>query len=101
LFFLAAIYASTGIFASSLTDNQIVAFIVSVLLSALFFIGFDLISSLAGSSSVAQIISSIGINEHYKSISRGVLDSGDIVYFIGIAAIFLLLARTVLQSRKW
>jgi ABC-2 type transport system permease protein len=46
-------------------------------------------------------ISSFGINQHYKSISRGVLDSGDIVYFASVAAIFLLLTRTVLQSRKW
>jgi ABC-2 type transport system permease protein len=101
LFFLAAIYASAGIFASSITDNQIVALIIAVLLSLLLFIGFDLISSLAIFSGHENGIAALGINEHYKSISRGVVDSGDVAYFVGVAAIFIFLTRTILQSRKW
>jgi ABC-2 type transport system permease protein len=101
LFFLAAIYAAVGIFSSSLTDNQIIAFILSVVISLLLYIGFDLLSTLQVFSMHEAFISSFGINQHYKSISRGVLDSGDIVYFAGVAVIFLLLTRTVLQSRKW
>ena len=99
LFFLAAIYAAIGLFASSLTENQIVAFIISVILSASLYLGFDALSSLVSNES--NWISNLGIDEHYKSISRGMVDSRDLVYFIGLAAIFLLLTRTVLQSRKW
>jgi ABC-2 type transport system permease protein len=101
LFFLAAIYASVGILTSSLTDNQIVAFILSVAISLLLYIGFDLLSTLQIFSMHEVIITSFGINAHYKSISRGVLDSGDILYFAGVAAFFLMLTRTVLKSRKW
>jgi ABC-2 type transport system permease protein len=101
LFFLAAIYVSIGIFSSSLTDNQIIAFIISVVISLLFYIGFDAIATIPLFSNIESVIVLLGINEHYKSISRGVIDLRDIVYFIGVAALFLLFTRTVLQSRKW
>jgi ABC-2 type transport system permease protein len=101
LFFLAAIYTSIGIFASSITDNQIIAFIVSAGLSLLLYIGFDTISMLNIFSNHEGFIAGFGINEHYKSISRGIIDSRDIIYFVGVAAIFILLTRTVLQSRRW
>jgi ABC-2 type transport system permease protein len=101
LFFLAAIYAAVGIFASSVTDNQIIAFILSVIISLLLYIGFDLLASLPVFSLHEGIISSLGINDHFKSMARGVIDSADIIYFAGVAAIFLLLTRTVLQSRRW
>jgi ABC-2 type transport system permease protein len=97
LFFLAAIYVSIGIFASSLTENQIVAFIISAVISVTFYIGFDALSKIPLFSNLESVIVLLGINEHYKSISRGVIDFRDIVYFIGVA----LLTRTVLQSRKW
>ena len=101
LFFLAAIYVSIGIFASSLTDNQIIAFIISVVLSLMFYIGFDAIGSIPLFSGIESVIGLLGISEHYKSISRGVIDFRDIVYFVGIASLFILFTRTVLQSRKW
>ncbi len=101
LFFLAAIYAAIGIFTSSITDNQIVAFVLSVILSAVFYIGFDLLAALPVFSMHDTFLTFLGINEHYKSISRGVIDSRDIIYFAGLASIFLLFSRTVLQSRNW
>jgi ABC-2 type transport system permease protein len=101
LFFLAAIYASIGIFASSITDNQIIAFILSAGLSLLLYIGFDTLALLDVFAKHEDIVTSIGINEHYKSISRGIIDSRDIIYFVGVTAIFILITRTVLQSRKW
>lgn len=101
LFFLAAVYTAIGIFTSSLTENQIVAFILSVILSAIFYIGFDLLISLPIFSGHEEFIIFLGINEHYKSISRGVVDSRDIIYFVGLVSVFLLFSRTVLQSRKW
>jgi ABC-2 type transport system permease protein len=101
LFFLAAIYAAAGIFSSSLSGNQIVALIIAVIISLVLFTGFDQLSSMPAFSNYEHVIASLGINEHYKSISRGVIDFGDVIYFIGVAAIFILLTRTVLQSRKW
>ena len=100
LFFLAAIYAAIGIFASSMTENQIVAFILAAIISLFLYIGLDAIASLPIFSSWENFITVLGINQHYKSMSRGVLDSRDIIYFISIAAFFILLSRTVIQSRK-
>ncbi|MDR0725542.1 MAG: gliding motility-associated ABC transporter permease subunit GldF [Prevotellaceae bacterium] len=101
LFFLAAAYAAIGIFASSLTDNQIVAFIVAAALCFFAYTGFDGLASMAPLKSAGAFIISLGINEHYKSMSRGVIDIRDIMYFVIVAAIFTGAARLKLQSRKW
>jgi ABC-2 type transport system permease protein len=101
LFFLGGIYAAVGIFASSVTDNQIVAFILAVLLSFLMYLGFDFIGNLAGTGKMNLLISGIGIDHHYMSISRGVLDSRDLFYFLGAILLFLMSTRLVLQRTKW
>lgn len=101
LFFLASAFTAIGIFASSLTDNQIVAFILAVFLCFFCYIGFDYISALDLFGKVDEIILSIGINEHYISMSRGVIDTRDVIYYLGIIGIFILLTKTVLESRKW
>ena len=101
LFFLAAVYASAGLFASSLTDNQVVAFIIAVLISFLLFMGFDSFAYLPGLKKVDEFVIRLGINEHYKSISRGVIDFRDILYFVAVAVIFNEATRLVLLSRKW
>ncbi len=101
LFFLGGIYASIGIFASSVTDNQVVAFILAVLMSLLMYLGFDLLSGLADEGKTSLLISSFGIDHHYNSISRGVLDSRDLLYFIGVIVLFIVSARLVLQRNNW
>ncbi len=101
LFFLGGIYASIGVFASALTDNQIVAFIVAVILSFMVYLGFDFLGELAGSGRLNLMISRIGIDHHYNSISRGVLDSRDFFYFAGAIVLFLMSTRLVLQRNKW
>jgi ABC-2 type transport system permease protein len=101
LFFLGGIYAAIGVFASSLTGNQIVAFIIAVFVSFLLYTGFEFFSGLAGSGKVGYFVSRMGIGFHYNSISRGVLDSRDILYFLGAMGIFIMGTRTVLQSNKW
>jgi ABC-2 type transport system permease protein len=101
LFFLAAIYASSGLFASSLTDNQVIAFMLAVLISFLLFMGFDSFAYLPGLRKFDESIAGLGINEHYKSISRGVVDLRDIAYFIAVSVIFNEATRLVLLSRKW
>jgi ABC-2 type transport system permease protein len=101
LFFLASVYAAIGIFASSLSDNQSVAFITSAALCFFAYAGFDSLASLASLKSVNTFIISLGINEHYKSLSRGVIDIRDVMYFVFVSAAFTNAARLKLQSRKW
>jgi ABC-2 type transport system permease protein len=101
LFFLAAVYVAIGIFASSLTENQIIAFILAVLLSFFFYTGFDSLSKLMFLSPISGFIQGLGISAHYTSLSRGVIDSRDIVYFLSVIALFMFITRLKLQSRKW
>jgi ABC-2 type transport system permease protein len=101
LFFLASVYASAGIFASSLSDNQVIAFIVAVLICFVLFMGFDSFAYLPGLKNLDEFVIRLGINEHYKSISRGVLDIKDAVYFVAVVTIFNETTRLVLLSRKW
>jgi ABC-2 type transport system permease protein len=101
LFFLAAVYASVGIFISSLTDNQIISFIIAVVISFFLYTGFDLITSMDLFGNLDNLLLKLGINEHYKSIRRGVVDTRDLVYFLSVISIFLIGTRLVLQSRKW
>ncbi len=101
LFFLAAVYAAVGLFASSLTDNQVIAFIIAVLISFILYTGFDSLAYLPGLKKVDEIVISLGINEHYKSMSRGVIDLRDVLYFGAAVIIFNEATRLVLLSRKW
>ncbi len=101
LFFLASVYASAGLFASSLTDNQVIAFIIAVLICFILYMGFDSFAYLPGLKKIDVFVINLGINEHYKSMSRGVLDIRDALYFITVAAVFNEATRLVLLSRKW
>ena len=101
LLFLGGIYAAIGMFASSLSGNQIVAFIIAVFLSFLMYLGFDFLSGIAESGRIALIVSQMGISYHYNSISRGVIDSRDMLYFAGVITVFIMGTRTLLQSSKW
>ncbi|RLD63200.1 MAG: gliding motility-associated ABC transporter permease subunit GldF [Bacteroidetes bacterium] len=101
LFFLASIYSAIGIFSSSITENQIISFILALIISFVFFIGFETISTLSVFQNISSIVLALGINAHYISMSRGVIDIRDVVYFLSIIIIFLLFTKIVLQSRKW
>jgi ABC-2 type transport system permease protein len=101
LFFLAAIYASIGIFTSSLTNNQVIAFILAVLLCFVLFTGFDSFAYLPGLKKLDEFVIRLGINEHYKSMSRGVIDIKDVTYFVSVIVIFNEATRLTLLSRKW
>ena len=101
LLFLGATFASIGIFVSSMTDNQIIAFIFSVLLCFLMWLSFDFIYSFNIFGSFGYVIKNLGISHHYASISRGVVDSRDIIYFLSVIVLFLYMSRLRLQSRNW
>lgn len=100
LFFLAAIYVSIGLFASSLTDNQIISFIISAVLCFFFYYGFDLMASMALSGVNATFLSSLGINSHYESMSRGVIDSRDVIYYLVVITLFVFATKEVLEKKK-
>ena len=101
LFFLAAIYAAAGIFASSITDNQVIAFIIAVLICFVLLMGFDSVAYLPGLKKIDEFVINLSVNEHYKSMSRGVIDIRDVVYFVAVAFVFNEATRLVLLSRKW
>ena len=96
LLFLAATYTSVGLFTSTLSKNQIVAFILGVFITFFLFYGFDAIATSFGGSSLT--IQQLGINEHFKSISRGVIDTRDIIYFLSVTFFFLFLTKTRLEN---
>ena len=100
LFFLAATFASVGIFASSLTANQVVGFLVSLLACGLLYTGFEQLSKLPKlAEGIDYYLSMIGMEFHYNSISRGLIDSRDVIYFLSIIAFFISLTRFSLSSR--
>lgn len=101
LFFLAAVYVSIGVFASSLSDNQIIAFILAVTLCFVFYYGFEAASSMPGLKEIRDQLVFLGIDDHYKSVSRGVVDSRDVIYFLSVITVFIASTRMVLNSRKW
>ena len=101
LFLLSSSFVSIGIFCSSLTNNQILAFIISVFLCGFLLIGFEFIYSLSLFGKVDLFIQQLGMNAHYSSLSRGVVDTRDVLYFLSVIALFLSATKLVLASRKW
>ena len=101
LLFLGASFVAIGVFSSSISDNQVVSFILAVFLCAFFYMGFELIYTFILSGKIGLIVQSLGINAHYSSISRGVIDTRDLIYFLSLTAIFILLTKLSLESRKW
>jgi ABC-2 type transport system permease protein len=89
LILLAFVYSAIGIFASSLSKNQVISFIIAVVVSFMLFYGFDILTSFFDSGNTMEIIEQMGIHAHYKSISRGVIDSRDLVYFSILSYVFL------------
>lgn len=97
LIFLVAAYTAIGVFASSLTNNQIVAFIVAIFICFFFYFGFEGLSNYKVLGDLVYI-EKIGMASHFKSMSRGVLDTRDCIYFLSITAFFLML--TTLKIKR-
>jgi len=98
LLFLISGYTAIGIFTSTLSENQIVAFIIAVFLCFLFYFGFEGISTFF--KSFEPFVAALGMDNHFKSISRGVIDTRDILYFISITFLFLSFTVYKLKSYK-
>lgn len=100
LFFLASVFSAIGICASSFTNNAVVAFIISLIGCALLYYGFNAISKLPALSGGADYyIEMMGIDFHYSSISRGVIDTRDVIYCVSITALLLLITERNLKRK--
>lgn len=95
---LAMIFCAIGLLASSLTTNQIVSFILAAFLCFLIYTGFD---SLATFGNNALLIKQLGILYHYDSLSKGLIDSRDVIYFLSVTAFMLVITKTIIGSRQW
>lgn len=101
LLFLGAGFVAVGTFASAISENQVIAFITALLLCFMTYIGFEFISSSGIFGKYDAFVKGLGMNEHYISMSRGVIDTRDVMYFLSLIIVFNLLSKLVLQSRKW
>jgi ABC-2 type transport system permease protein len=101
LLLLGGTFVAIGLFASSLTDNQIVAFILGLFLCFFFYAAFDSLSLLNLPNKTLLIIEQLGMSAHFVALSKGVLDTRDLLYFFSLSAFFLALTKTVLEARKW
>ena len=102
LFFLGAVFVSIGIFCSSVTSNQIVAFIVGVFLCFFIYLAFGYLSQFGvfiGKND--YLVESLGLSAHYDAMGKGVIDTRDVVYFLSIISGFIVFTRTALASRRW
>ncbi len=100
LFFLASGFTAIGIFASAISDNQVVSFIIALFLCFFCYSGLNQIASFDLFGSLDRFIQSLSIAEHYDSMSRGVIDTRDVVYFIVLSGIFIVLTRGILKNRR-
>lgn len=101
LILLGSSFIAIGLFSSSITNNQIVAFIIAALLCFIMFFAFDFIYSFSALGNFGYYIKTLGIAEHYSAISKGVIDSRDLIYFFSVIFLFLFGTKIVLLNRKW
>ena len=97
---LSSIFASIGVFASSLSNNQIIAFILGIIISIMFYFGFELLSKIPLLQPINFLLQEIGISYHYNIMSKGLLKLSDIVYFISVSFIFIKLSEAVILRKK-
>ncbi|MEN7548296.1 ABC transporter permease subunit [Rapidithrix thailandica] len=100
LVLLSAAYISIGIFASSLSNNQVVAFLLALTIGIFFHVLFDVMAA-SFTGVMGEILNYLSARAHFESISRGVLDSRDLIYFFSLAGMGLLLSQTMLSRRNW
>jgi ABC-2 type transport system permease protein len=98
---LGGVFCSVGIVASSITTNQIVSFILAAFLCFILFTGFESLAALNMWSANTLTIKQFGILHHYESLSKGLIDSRDILYFVSVGTLMLVLTKTILSSRSW
>ena len=100
LLLLSSVFVAIGVYASSTTKNQITSFITAIFISVFFYLGWDLIASEIANGKIQIAISFLGMDSHYNSLSRGVIDSRDIIYFLSLNIIFIQLTSHSISRKK-
>ena len=100
LLLLSSVFVAIGVYASSTTKNQITSFITAIFISAFFYLGWDLIANEIANGKIQIAISFLGMDSHYNSLSRGVIDSRNIVYFLSLNIIFIQLTSHSISRKK-
>ena len=100
LILLSSIFSAISVYASSLSSNQIVAFILAIIICSFFYFGLDFLSQVPLLHSVDLIIQKIGISFHYNMLSKGLIKLSDFVYFISVSLLFIKLTEGVIKSRN-
>ena len=100
LILLSSIFSSISVYASSLSSNQIVAFILAIIMSSFFFFGFDILSQLPYLQIVDLTLQKIGISYHYNMMSKGLLKVSDLFYFMSVSLLFIKLTEVVIKNKK-
>jgi ABC-2 type transport system permease protein len=101
LFFLGCSFVAIGLFASAISFNQVIAFLIAGLLCCFFYFGFYFIGNSGFFGSYDLIIQSLGMHYHFEAMSLGVIVTSDLIYFFSLILIFLFATRLVIESRKW
>lgn len=100
LFLLSSAFIAIGVFASTISNNQVVAFLIAIVLNTIIYYGFDILSEVPFLQQWDLLISKLGISAHYTVMSNGVIDSRDLLYFMSLCLLFLMLSKTIIQSKK-
>ena len=100
LFMLSSAFIGIGVFASSISPNQVVAFLIAIVCNAIIYYGFDVLSSISFLQNWDLYISNLGIASHFSRMSKGVIDSRDILYFLSVCFLFLMLSKTTIQLKR-
>lgn len=101
LLFLGASFVAIGLFASSITDNQIISFILAVIFSGFIYVGFEFIYGLDLFGDIDLLVKTLGISSHYAAMSKGVIDTRDVLYFLSLITVFIIMTKFSIEKRKW
>ena len=100
LFMLSSGFIAIGLFASAISSNQVVAFLIAIICNAIVYYGFGILSEVTFFQNWDLFISNLGIAYHYNVMSKGVIDSRDILYFMSICFLFLMLSKITIQLKR-
>jgi len=101
LVLLGGVFISIGIFASSLTDNQVVSFILALFFCFIFYYGFQSIANINIWGNYSAILEELGMLYHYNYMSKGLIDLGNVIYFLSLITVMIMFTKLRLSSRKW
>lgn len=101
LILLGCVFVAIGIFASLISTNQIVSFVIAVFLSFILYSGLESLAAIDVWGRFSLFLEQLGLAYHYRALSKGLIDSRNVLHLLSVAAIMLLLTKIILGSRRW